>query len=119
MKIPRPEAVPGTMLPMREYAADFLEVFHDVDGVIWKLERAQTFDEGENPSWKAMRAGDWHRSLELLEEARETIAADLPARGSCAACGSSRRRSPHICSGSCTCSRCARAWGARQGSGRR
>ncbi|NJP27458.1 hypothetical protein OHB01_21585 [Microbispora hainanensis] len=81
MKIPRPEAVPGTMLPMREYAADFLEVFHDVDGVIWKLERAQTFDEGENPSWKAMRAGDWHRSLELLEEARETIAADLPARG--------------------------------------
>ncbi|MEV5742449.1 DUF6879 family protein [Microbispora rosea] len=81
MKIPRPEAVPGTMLPMREYAADFLEVFHHVDGVIWKLERAQRFDEGENPSWNAMRAGDWRRSLELLEAARETIAADLPARG--------------------------------------
>ncbi|MEU6408562.1 DUF6879 family protein [Microbispora sp. NPDC046933] len=81
MKIPRLEAVPGTMLPMKEYAADFLEVFHDVDGVIWKLERAQEFDEGPNPSWNAMREGDWQRSLELLEAARETIAADLPARG--------------------------------------
>ncbi|XVQ88304.1 DUF6879 family protein [Microbispora siamensis] len=65
---------------MKEYAADFLEVFHDVDGVIWKLERAQTFDEGSNPSWNAMREGDWQRSLELLGAARETIAADLPAR---------------------------------------
>ncbi|GGO30261.1 DUF6879 family protein [Microbispora bryophytorum] len=81
MKIPRLEAVPGTMLPMEEYAADFLEIFHDVDGVIWKLERAQSFDEGTDPSWNAMREGDWRRSLELLDEARAAIAADLPAKG--------------------------------------
>ncbi|MGI5160117.1 DUF6879 family protein [Microbispora sp. CA-102843] len=81
MNIRRLKDVPGTSLPMKEYAADFLEVFHDVDGVIWKLERAQTFDEGPNPSWNAMREGDWQRSLDLLDAARETIAADLPARG--------------------------------------
>ncbi|GAA0384076.1 hypothetical protein GCM10009530_38700 [Microbispora corallina] len=77
---PRIDSADGRVLPLREYAADFLVLFHEIDGVIWKLERAQDFDEGDNPSWNAMRAGDWERSLALLEEAREAIAADLPAR---------------------------------------
>lgn len=81
MDLPRLESAPGTMLPMKEYAADFLGIFNEVDGVIWKLERAQTFDEGANPSWNAMREGHWRRSLDLLDAARETIAADLPERG--------------------------------------
>ncbi|WP_424530814.1 DUF6879 family protein [Sphaerisporangium viridialbum] len=79
-QLPRIHTVPGRLLATKEYASDFFGIFHNIEGVIWKLERAQTFDEGSDPSWNTMRRGDWHRSLAMLEEARDTIAADLPAR---------------------------------------
>ncbi|MEV7971099.1 DUF6879 family protein [Sphaerisporangium sp. NPDC088356] len=80
-QLPRLHTVPGRLLGKKEYGSDFFGIFHEMEGVIWKLERAQTFDEGSDPSWNAMRRGDWRRSLALLEEARDTITADLPARG--------------------------------------
>lgn len=74
-------AGPSHVLTVQEYVSDFFQTFHEIDGVIWKLERAQSFDEGADPSWNAMVRGEWNRSLALLDDARERIAADLPARG--------------------------------------
>jgi hypothetical protein len=74
-------ASPGEFLDPAAYGKEFYEVFRGLDGVIWKLERAQTFDEGDHPSWLAMTGGDWERSLALMEEARPQIAADLPPMG--------------------------------------
>ncbi|GAA3799028.1 hypothetical protein GCM10022226_18030 [Sphaerisporangium flaviroseum] len=79
--MPRVHTAPGRVLTTEDYASSFFEIFHEFEGVIWKLERAQSFDEGSDPSWNAMVRGEWRRSLTLLDEAREAIAADLPARG--------------------------------------
>ncbi|WP_067183517.1 DUF6879 family protein [Microtetraspora niveoalba] len=71
----------GDLLNTNDYRADFSAGFHEIEGPIWKLERAQNFDEGSDPSWNAMLDGDWERSKALLEESRPDHAADLPARG--------------------------------------
>ena len=64
-------AADGELLDLEEYGKEFYREFRGIEGVIWKLERAQTFDEGDHPSWRAMLAGEWERSLALLEEARD------------------------------------------------
>lgn len=74
-------AADGELLDLEEYGKEFYREFRGIEGVIWKLERAQTFDEGDHPSWRAMLAGEWERSLALLEEARERMADDLPPKG--------------------------------------
>ncbi|WP_372500395.1 DUF6879 family protein [Sphaerisporangium perillae] len=40
---------------------------------MWKLERAQHFQEPDVPSWVAMIEGDWKRALALVEEMREAM----------------------------------------------
>lgn len=56
----------GEVLPVVAYRAEFYERFRRVNGVVWKLERAQYFHEPDVPSWVAMMEGDWDRSLRLI-----------------------------------------------------
>ncbi|MEV5407594.1 DUF6879 family protein [Thermopolyspora sp. NPDC052614] len=64
----------GAILPVAEYQSEFAAVFRRTEGVIWKLERAQYFHEPYDASWNAMMGGRWQRSLELIEQARDTYA---------------------------------------------
>jgi hypothetical protein len=68
--------VPGDVLDHGAYHKDFTRVAEDLHGVIWKLERAQSFREPGDSSWEAFMAGDWARALALLEEDRETVRAE-------------------------------------------
>ncbi|GAA4203915.1 DUF6879 family protein [Microbispora amethystogenes] len=61
------------VLPADAYQAEFAEEFDQAPGVVWKLERAQEFHEPDVPSWRAMMAGDWERSLALIAEMREPL----------------------------------------------
>ncbi|HLS32763.1 MAG TPA: hypothetical protein VK039_04160 [Brevibacterium sp.] len=67
-RIPQP---PGTMLARPAYHADFDTEFTPLTGVLWKLERAQTYQEHGDASWEAFIAGDWERSLVLNDEERD------------------------------------------------
>jgi hypothetical protein len=60
--------VPGLDLDLAAYNADFWQEFDRIGDVFWKLERIQAFREPGVPSWEAMNAGDWERSLSLLRE---------------------------------------------------
>ncbi|MEZ0072675.1 DUF6879 family protein [Planotetraspora sp. GP83] len=66
----------GETLAAEDYRTEFYERFQRVEGVVWKLERAQHFHEPDVPSWAAMMEGDWNRALALIEEMR--FADDLP-----------------------------------------
>lgn len=68
----------GEVLPVAEYRTELYEHLHRVEGVVWKLERAQHFHEPDTPSWVAMMSGDWDRALALMDEMR--FADDLPPR---------------------------------------
>ncbi|WP_132637753.1 DUF6879 family protein [Nonomuraea mesophila] len=61
-----------------EYGADFAREFERASGVLWKLERAQHFDEGDLPSYLAMLDGDWDRAMELAEQMRPGFRSDNP-----------------------------------------
>ncbi|WP_412518592.1 hypothetical protein K8Z49_11115 [Actinomadura madurae] len=63
----------GDELDHAAYHSDFARQVEGLRGVIWKLERSQTFREVDDPSWEAFRAGDWKRSLDLLEQDREAV----------------------------------------------
>jgi hypothetical protein len=60
--------VPGLDLDLAAYNADFWQEFDRIGDVFWTLERIQEFREPGVPSWEAMNAGDWERSLSLLRE---------------------------------------------------
>ena len=67
-------SISGDELTLDEYLADFDERFwRPGNTVAWKLERRQTFRQPESPSWNAFAAGDWDRSLQLLEERRPKL----------------------------------------------
>ncbi|MEU6128137.1 DUF6879 family protein [Saccharopolyspora sp. NPDC047091] len=67
-------SISGDELTLDEYLADFNERFWRPGNTIaWKLERRQTFRQPESPSWNAFNAGDWDRSLRLLEERRPKL----------------------------------------------
>lgn len=68
--------VPGDLLDHGAYHKDFAEHAEDLQGVIWKLERSQTFREPGDTSWEAFRSGDWDRALTLLEADREAVRAE-------------------------------------------
>ncbi|MEU8197676.1 DUF6879 family protein [Microbispora amethystogenes] len=70
--------VAGEVLHAAEYRTELYEHLREVEGVVWKLERAQHFHEPDTPSWVAMVSGDWDRSLALMGEMR--FADDLPPR---------------------------------------
>lgn len=71
---------PGVLMSAGDYRADFVAEFEAANGIIWKLERAQHFDEGGLPVWEAFVRGDWQGSMALLEGMREEFAADHPDR---------------------------------------
>lgn len=71
---------PGVRMPAAEYRADFAAEFDAANGMIWKLERAQHFDERGLPAWDAFARGDWEGSLALLEGMRAEFAAEHPDR---------------------------------------
>ncbi|MFI7029084.1 DUF6879 family protein [Microbispora rosea] len=68
----------GEVLPAAEYRTELYDHLRRMEGVVWKLERAQHFHEPDTPSWVAMMSGDWDRSLALMDEMR--FADDLPPR---------------------------------------
>ncbi|MBB2912461.1 hypothetical protein FHS43_003744 [Streptosporangium becharense] len=76
----RVRKAPGVVMSAKEYRADFVTEFEAKTGVVWKLERAQHFDERGLPSWEAFARGDWDRSLALMEDMRQEFAADHPER---------------------------------------
>ncbi|MEV1169181.1 hypothetical protein [Nonomuraea sp. NPDC049784] len=55
----RLRSAPAKAVDSAEYGADFAREFEAASGVLWKLERAQHFDEGGLPSYLAMLEGDW------------------------------------------------------------
>lgn len=66
--------VSGAPLSPDEYLADFRQRFWESGtGGCWKLERQQHFVEPSSESWQAFNAGDWSRSLELLEQKRPDL----------------------------------------------
>jgi hypothetical protein len=68
--------ITGDVLDHRTYHEDFASEVAELRGVLWKLERSQTFRELSDPSWDAFMAGDWKRALSLLEKDREAVRAD-------------------------------------------
>ncbi|TDD21866.1 hypothetical protein E1287_40250 [Actinomadura sp. KC06] len=65
--------LPGDELDHAAYHSDFACQVEGLSGVIWKLERSQTFREVDDPSWEAFSSGDWRRALALLENDREAV----------------------------------------------
>lgn len=63
--------IPGTEMARPAYHADFAAEFTPLTGVLWKLERAQTYQEHGDASWEAFIAGDWEGSLALNDEERD------------------------------------------------
>ncbi|WP_143591178.1 DUF6879 family protein [Thermoactinospora rubra] len=76
----RVRSAPGKTMDAAAYQADFTREFDVAGGVVWKLERAQAFDERDLPSYQAMLAGDWDRAMALVEEMRPGFRADHPDR---------------------------------------
>jgi hypothetical protein len=66
----------GDELDHAAYHSDFARQVEGLRGVIWKLERSQTFREVDDPSWEAFLSGDWQRSLDLLEQDRDAVRAE-------------------------------------------
>ncbi|WP_030553290.1 DUF6879 family protein [Streptomyces exfoliatus] len=65
------EGVDGVRLEQDAYTPDFMERFWRIGAEgFWKLERMQSYDEGDFPSWRAFRRGEWEESLKLIEELR-------------------------------------------------
>ncbi|MEU7070668.1 DUF6879 family protein [Streptomyces narbonensis] len=69
------EDADGVRIGQAAYQADFGERFWRIgpEG-FWKLERMQSYDEGDFPSWLAFRRGEWDESLRLIEESRPEYA---------------------------------------------
>ncbi|MFI0483383.1 DUF6879 family protein [Actinomadura sp. 9N215] len=68
--------IPGDELDHAAYHGDFARQAAGLRGVVWKLERSQTFREVDDPSWEAFSSGDWQRALDLLEQDREAVRAE-------------------------------------------
>jgi Family of unknown function (DUF6879) len=64
----------GERLPLEAYVADAQERIWKADeSGCWKLERQQHFIEPGDDSWEAFAAGDWDRSLRLLNDRRRDL----------------------------------------------
>ncbi len=69
--------VPGTVFDRAGYHADFDREVEKLTGIIWKLERAQEFREPDDPAWEAFTAGQWQRALDVFENERGDIRAEV------------------------------------------
>ncbi|GLX94370.1 DUF6879 family protein [Herbidospora sp. NBRC 101105] len=72
------QGAPGVTLDRTAYTTEFYGLYREMEGVLWKLERAQHFHEPYSPSWVAWSEGDWDRAMELIEESAGEFAADVP-----------------------------------------
>ncbi|MEO3863365.1 DUF6879 family protein [Acrocarpospora sp. B8E8] len=70
----------GVTMDRITYSADFSGVYREMEGVLWKLERAQYFYEPYSKSWVAWAEGDWELALALIEAATAEYEADLSPR---------------------------------------
>jgi hypothetical protein len=68
--------IPGKKLNHQDYHQDFARETNGLCGVLWKLERSQTFREPGDASWEALISGDWEHALGLLEKDREAVRAE-------------------------------------------
>ncbi|GGK72670.1 hypothetical protein Sme01_07870 [Sphaerisporangium melleum] len=67
----------AVILPPEVYGPEFRTAYERAGGVVWKLERAQHFHEPYEASWEAaMIAGDWERSLRLIDLMRGDLVTD-------------------------------------------
>ncbi|MFC4866869.1 DUF6879 family protein [Streptomonospora arabica] len=74
----RIRAAEGTVLDRPTFHADSDREEEKLDGgVIWKLERAQFFNELDDPAWDAFIEGDWTRVLEIFTGEREWIRGEV------------------------------------------
>jgi hypothetical protein len=69
--------LPAFEFGAQDYIDDFYEHTALAEKELWKLERIQVFQQPEDPSYAAMMAGDWKRSLELIEDKRKGAARSL------------------------------------------
>lgn len=69
--------VPGIRLSVDEYLADFWPYFNNLQDAFVKLERRQEFREPDDPSWRALDAGDWKEAIRLIDERRDEIQAPV------------------------------------------
>lgn len=72
----RLRGVSGDTLDHAAYHEDFTKESDGLSGVVWKLERAQTFRESGDAGWEAFGSGHWDRPLGILDAEREAIRAD-------------------------------------------
>lgn len=64
----RIRGLPAVEFDAQGYLDDFWQ--YSNQDAFWKLERIQDFREPDEPSWRAMEAGDWDGALALIEEKR-------------------------------------------------
>jgi hypothetical protein len=70
-------SVPGIRLNSDEYLSDFWPYFENLHDVFLKLERRQEFREPDEPSWRALDAGDWSEAIRLVDGRRDEIQAPV------------------------------------------
>ncbi|NYI96909.1 hypothetical protein HNR12_003186 [Streptomonospora nanhaiensis] len=65
----------GRVFDRRAYHADAAELREDprITGDVWKLERAQHFEESGDPAWEAFLRGDWNRVIDIFEGERSDL----------------------------------------------
>lgn len=68
-------SVPKSYLALDDYIADFAAKSKDLDGDIWKCERAQYFREPGNSSWESFVAGRWKESVRTAQESLPELTA--------------------------------------------
>ena len=71
LRAPALPAGRGERLARPDYRRDYRERYAAIrHGDSWKLERLQHFEEVADPSRDALRRGEWHEALRLLEDDR-------------------------------------------------
>ena len=69
LRRPALDPAEGRWLTPDEYEDDFARHHDRVQGQdSWKLERLQNFHEDDDPSYDALRRGEWAKALRLLDE---------------------------------------------------
>src|SRR5436853_203469 len=72
------EELPSEFFEKQAYIDKFWKDAEGIDA-LRKFERQQTFREPGNPSWEAFEQGDVNKALQLAEEQRAAINAELAA----------------------------------------
>ncbi|MEO3891795.1 DUF6879 family protein [Nonomuraea sp. B5E05] len=60
--------IPAVSLSADDYLDDFWPSYRRMDGVLWKVERVQSFSDAGEPGRAALTAGDRVRSFRLIDD---------------------------------------------------